>query len=302
MPEMIVVALPNTDRIRDLAPPGETIRDIKTAGDQFLNFLTDELIPWVDARYRTHPFRVLLGHSRGGLFNVYTLLEKPDAFQAHIAASPFEGWNGGLLHKRALAEITRVPKNRFLYMTAGEEEQGFAIRGATEELVDHLRKHSGSGPTWHYEVLKGESHNSTPLRTLYDGLSMLFAGWSPDEDTRRAGLGAITKHYETLSAKYGFPVRPPATVLNTLGNGMVQRKEVDAAVAVFKQALEYYPQNRYLYESLSTAYEAGQRWPEAHAAYARAFELARPMLSGAALTRFEQRLAMLRAKLPAPGK
>ena len=40
-----------------------------TAGgaDEFLRFLSDELIPWVEGQYRTASFRVLVGHSLGGL-------------------------------------------------------------------------------------------------------------------------------------------------------------------------------------------------------------------------------------------
>lgn len=77
MPEVLVVAVPNgTDRTRDLSPPTQDeneARDLPTHGgaDSFLRFLNDELMPWVENRYRTRPYSILVGHSLGGLFAVH---------------------------------------------------------------------------------------------------------------------------------------------------------------------------------------------------------------------------------------
>lgn len=76
MSELIVVGIPNTDRTRDLSPtkvstPGATgAPQFPTSGggDNFLKFLETELIPEIDKTYRTHPYRILAGHSLGGLF------------------------------------------------------------------------------------------------------------------------------------------------------------------------------------------------------------------------------------------
>ncbi len=96
IPEMIVVGVTNTNRTRDLTPAtqdAEQRKDHPNAGgaDAFLTFLADELRPWVNANYRTQPYRILVGHSLGGLFAVHSLLRRPDSFQPISRVSPSPG-------------------------------------------------------------------------------------------------------------------------------------------------------------------------------------------------------------------
>jgi len=87
IPEMIVVAIPNTNRTRDLTPThttaglnGEETPAFELSGGNgdFFAFLENELIPEIEAEYRTEPYRVFVGHSFGGIttltFNANPLL------------------------------------------------------------------------------------------------------------------------------------------------------------------------------------------------------------------------------------
>jgi predicted alpha/beta superfamily hydrolase len=174
MPRVIVVAIPNPSqdaRTRDLTPEHRAelaFPDMRadsvfpTAGgaDTFLRFLRDELAPLIDREYRTAPFRILVGHSFGALFNIHALLADPEAFQAHIAISPSLWWDERRLVEQAdaffddlassvagAAEATETPEDdlaeaapdgigdgasgphAFLYMTMGNEG-GAMLRGA----------------------------------------------------------------------------------------------------------------------------------------------------------------------------
>jgi predicted alpha/beta superfamily hydrolase len=94
MPEMIVVGITNTDRTRDLTPTqafddAQTNPPRKSGGaDKFLKFIETELVPLVESRYRTQPYRIFAGHSLGGLFAVHAMLARPDLFNALIADRP----------------------------------------------------------------------------------------------------------------------------------------------------------------------------------------------------------------------
>ncbi|WP_338273873.1 alpha/beta hydrolase [Corallococcus caeni] len=120
IPEMIVVGVPNTtDRTRDLTPPfsrtervddGRRLSEVSpTAGhaDTFLRFLTEELAPHVEARYRTQPYRILVGHSHGGLFAMHVLTHKPESFNAYVALSPSVHWNSAELVRTAPEALAR---------------------------------------------------------------------------------------------------------------------------------------------------------------------------------------------------
>ncbi len=106
MSEMIVVGIPNTDRTRDLSPtkPTATLAQLArpqfpTAGgaDNFLKFIETELIPEIEKTYRTQPYRVLAGHSLGGLFAVHAMITKPDLFNSYVAVSPALNWDNQIV-------------------------------------------------------------------------------------------------------------------------------------------------------------------------------------------------------------
>ena len=58
-----------------------------------LTDLERELIPYVESNFRTHPYRLLEGHSFGGLFSTYALMNKPELFNAFIIQAPALWWN-----------------------------------------------------------------------------------------------------------------------------------------------------------------------------------------------------------------
>ena len=112
MPEMIVVGISNTDRTRDLTPTNGTMNNpggrpfrFPTSGgaDKFLKFIETELIPSIEADYRTQPYRVFAGHSFGGLFALHALLTRPEVFNAYIAVSPTFPWDNSLPQREAEA-------------------------------------------------------------------------------------------------------------------------------------------------------------------------------------------------------
>ena len=86
IPELIVVGIVNIDRGKDmgLANPPSTTEGAR----QFLEYIREELIPYIDGHYRTAPYRILMGHSLAGQFALYTKVNYPVLFNANILVSP----------------------------------------------------------------------------------------------------------------------------------------------------------------------------------------------------------------------
>ena len=86
IPEMIIVAITNVDRVRDFTPTNyltnlngsSAAENQKTSGGSaaFLNFIEEELVPEVDANYRSNSFKILVGISHGGLLVGSSYLSK----------------------------------------------------------------------------------------------------------------------------------------------------------------------------------------------------------------------------------
>ncbi|WP_185956502.1 alpha/beta hydrolase [Changchengzhania lutea] len=98
VPKMIVVGIPNTNRMRDLTPVAEINAGDKTdeshsgGGEQFMDFLETELIPYIEEKYPTAPYKMYIGHSLGGLTVINTLLKRPELFSSYLAIDPSLWW------------------------------------------------------------------------------------------------------------------------------------------------------------------------------------------------------------------
>ncbi len=129
MSELIVVGITNTDRTRDLSPTH--VKTAAAAGvqfptsggaDKFLKFIESELIPDIEKRYRVQPYRILAGHSLGGLFVVHAMLSRPELFNSYIAVSPALQWDNQVAVKRAEDFFkTRKEFDRTFYFSLGRE-------------------------------------------------------------------------------------------------------------------------------------------------------------------------------------
>jgi predicted alpha/beta superfamily hydrolase len=97
-PEMIVVGIPNTDRTRDLTPTHTDIdpftKDsaafLKTSGggENFIAFMEKELMPFIESKYPIAPYKMLIGHSLGGLMGMQTFVHHPHLFNSYICIDP----------------------------------------------------------------------------------------------------------------------------------------------------------------------------------------------------------------------
>src|SRR5688572_23876625 len=114
-PEMIVVGITNTDRMRDLTPThiaaDPMLKDsnsYKTSGggEKFISFLETELIPYIDSAYPTLPYRTFIGHSLGGLTVMNALMNHSKLFNSYIAIDPSMWWDKGNLLNQVTSKLS----------------------------------------------------------------------------------------------------------------------------------------------------------------------------------------------------
>ena len=122
-PNVILVGIgyrdfPTMDSLRnrdDTYPLAIPEYEMSTSGraDKFLSFINHELIPQIDAQYKTDTSRrILMGHSLGGYFTMYALLQdllgQSNQLSGYIAASPSMHYNRYYL----LNELRKVPAQK----------------------------------------------------------------------------------------------------------------------------------------------------------------------------------------------
>ena len=265
MPELIVVGVTNTDRTRDLTPAKSTNKNpagelqFPTAGgaNNFLKFFETELIPHIEKEYRVAPYRVLAGHSFGGLFAIHALITKPALFNSYVAVSPSLQWENQEALKRAEEFLKNQKELKVtLYTSLGNEPGG--IGESFDKFKQLLGQTNIKGFEWQAERMDDEDHGSVVLRSHYFGLRKVYAGWQGPQDLQ-SGLKGADEHYKKLSERFGYSIPVPENLINQMGYRFLAQNNPEEAIAVFKANVERYPGSANVYDSLAEAYERGGR-------------------------------------------
>lgn len=181
IPEIIIVGVtwagsnPNPDslRARDYTPTKE-MRLIQSGGaDKFLDFMKQELFPFLDANYRVdNKQRILMGCSLGGLFTLYSMFTHTDMFTGYVAASPAVAWNNEVLYKYE-KEFSREKLSSpvRLYLTVGDVERGREIFTKMSSL---LQSRHYPNVSIRSKVLENTGHSGTKSETYNRGLQFIF--------------------------------------------------------------------------------------------------------------------------------
>jgi predicted alpha/beta superfamily hydrolase len=264
MPRMLVVGIVSGDtarRTRDLTPPTTVESENRFSpgnggAENFLAFLGNEVVPFIEKTYRTRPYRLLAGHSFGGLFAAYALGMRPGLFNGYIAADPSLFWNEQSMVRRAEALMPRLASVRadFYLATSGSKIPPAALR-----FTEMLDKSSAPSLRWYFDQLPAEDHASIPVPAFSRGLEKIFEEWRlPDPLVLydRGGMGAIHERHREAGRRFGYPERttPPFTV-SMLAAGLILAGRLDDAGTVLLHDTAAYPPPWNQLDALARAYE-----------------------------------------------
>jgi len=257
-PEVIIVAIENTNRLRDLYPTinKEPQGPVGEGGGAatFLAFIEQELIPLINKSYRTHNYKVIAGASAGGVFALYALQAKPELFQAHIAYSPAVWWNYGASVKATKSFINKSKDlNNYVYINIGEEAG--IMRQRYDELQQSLQSHKVRGLRFYSDAFDGISHGLTSAAGIFNAYYNLFLPKQMPISALTDDVASIDAYYQTLSQQWGEQISPPDRAVRTLGYNLTGSKQFTRAIEVFKYNIKNHPKSVDALSALSYGYE-----------------------------------------------
>lgn len=258
VPPMIVVGIESTNRLRDFTLTASKKHPGSGGGKKFLAFIEKELIPYVESNYRTNSFRVLEGHSLGGLFAASTLIEKPKIFQGFIIMSPALWWNGEELTKKAKTFFKSNPNlEKTLFFGIGKEESSkeFGMRKELTNFIDVIKANKPQNLNFAHKEFDGEGHMSSSLLSNYYGLKTIFADLKyTDEFKANYSDAEFLKKEKEIINKYGESAKRTGESYYQLG-AAIYKKNLSGAITVFKRSVEVYPHDINLITTLAELYE-----------------------------------------------
>lgn len=273
IPEMMVVRIDNYE-FGYLTPSVIAGNPNSGQADTFLEFFENELFPFVDSEYRTHPYRIVFSNSWGAMFVAYAILSRPELFNAGIASIPWISYDGE--ERFILNSVERFLEtrefNNFLYMTMDDELDDLPD---LPRFIEILRNHPTPGLDWEYLHWPEEDHASTPYRSIYSGLRALYGGWNRiPEQVSSKGLKGIREYEITLNGRFGYDIGVSGAALRLAAQSLQKRSDYTSAIAIYEYVTAKEPDNAFAYVSLGRALEADGQLERARDAFQAAYRIA----------------------------
>lgn len=185
VPKSIVVGIANVDRRRDFTYPTTVVADKnrnKTSGhsDAFINFIQQELQPFIQARYKGRSnSNTIIGQSLGGLLATEILLKRPTLFQQYIIISPSIWWdNASLLQLASPILEANFTQPTNVYIGVGKEGLAPTATPHVMEveanlLVEKFKASKSPQLTVHFDYLPQEDHATITHQAVFNALRLL---------------------------------------------------------------------------------------------------------------------------------
>lgn len=283
-PEMIIVAIRNTDRYRDLSTSHIGDDGNSSGGaDNFTQFIESELIPYIDKNYPTIPHRTLIGHSLGGLVVTNTLIKYPHLFNNYLAIDPSLGWdNQKLLNEERLQIKNGNYENKAIYVAlANTINNGqstdmtfeMALQDTTTATL-HLRSiHEFSelaksndklDTKWKY--YPDETHGTVPVVATHHALRFLFSWFKFEHwndfytpEPKLSGeelVKLIISHHDKISNKLNYTFLPDEYEVNNLAYMFLGKNDYKRAFPFFELNIKNYPNSANAHDSMGDYYNS----------------------------------------------
>lgn len=306
MPEMILIGISNDhDRTKNLTPTtittkyGMPFKEENGEAATFARFLKEELIPFVENKYRATSYRSLVGHSYGGLFVCHELINDPKVFANYLAIDPSLDWDDQQLLKQAQKSFPTVEhKGKAIFMSMSgqlhmqdptinmdnllQDTSDFTLFSRSNVLLSNLLKEKGKGLKSYWKHYPNDIHGTVPLPSMLDGMLALFQWYQMEQtdkfnspDTPKDELYEIVKYRaQKLKTHFGYSVPPyPEELMNMSGYMNLDMGQPAKARMFFELAAEYYPSSANAFDSLADYYESQDDKANALKAVTKAYAL-----------------------------
>ena len=266
VPAYLVVGIESENtRMDDFIAKGEY--RVTGRADLFLDFMSNELFPYIEAHYNLNNHRACVGHSLGGSLFMHALCNRDSMFNAYMLFSP------NLIYEKHQLIRDFKTKNpdslhKFVFIAngnAGELEQNY-LKGVEE--LDSLITNSPQIDNFKiiFEYMSDVNHSES-VPVSFGKAVKEYLGYSygtPKEEERTALLGeedyamAVKKIYDNRRLYLGYQFYPEVYPLyNDWITVAGKNEQPDKVIQLAKWAISIY-QNDFshyiMYLAMSEAY------------------------------------------------
>lgn len=192
VPQSIIVGIANVDRKRDFTFPTTIEADKKaypTTGhsERFIDFIANELQPYIEHEYKTNLSKTIIGQSLGGLLATEILLKYPTLFNEYIIVSPSLWWDdASLLNLNSIILTDSFKTKTDIYLGVGKEglspgAHPRSMEKDVELLSEKLKSTQSRNLKIYFDYLPQEDHATILHQAVYNALRLL----NPSKENER---------------------------------------------------------------------------------------------------------------------
>lgn len=191
IPEMIVVGIKNENPLR---------RTLFDERKKFTSFLKDELIKYIDTKFRTTNERIIYGWEAAAYYVSKLILEENDLFKGAIIT------DGGWASENSIKSFT---SDKDIYLYIANSKKDIYYIASTEEFNDKLKKHNPENLIWKYELFNDEVHETMPHLAMYKGIKYYYHNYdslvfeSIDAYKDAGGIPYLKSFFKERAKRFG---------------------------------------------------------------------------------------------------
>lgn len=177
LPEVIIVGISQnkkSEREADCAVNKDTGLPEGKA-DAFFEFIGTELLPYIEKKYRTGPFRIIAGHNITAAYLNFFLYKEQPLFNAYISMSP----------ELAIEMENRIPerlaalKSPVYYYLATANGDVNRLQKKIKTLNENIKATTAPNIKYQFDEFKGASHYSLVTFAVPNALYHIFSSYQP---------------------------------------------------------------------------------------------------------------------------
>lgn len=307
LPEVIIVGISqnkNNERENDCMVD-ETTGLPSEKGEQFFEFIGMELIPYIQKKYRTAPFKMIAGlDTTAGFLNLYLYKDNP-VFDAYISMSPELPAE---MEANIPQRLAAIQKPIFYYHSSADGDVK-KMRNRIIALDEAAKKITKETLNYRFDDFKGASHYSLVLNSIPSALYQIFSVYQPisisEFNEKIAVLPSgyvdyLIKKYDVIEKSFALKLSIRLNDFKAIEAAILKNKAYDEFDKLSQLARKNYPKSMLADYQLAQMYEKKGDNAKAVKSYLSAFQ--RDEIGDLTKEMMIQRSDELKKSMPKKGK
>ena len=279
LPEVIIIGISqnkNNERETDCTVEEATGLPSEK-GELFFEFIGMELIPYIQKKYRTAPFKLIAGLDTTAAFSNFYLYKENPVFDAYISMSP-ELTTG--MEEQIPERLATIEKPVFYYHSSADGDVK-KMRKRIQALDELAKKITKPTLSYKFDDFKGASHYSLVLNSIPSALYHIFSIYQPISTTEfqekivtlpSGYVDYLAKKYELLEKTFSMKLTIRLNDFKAIEAAILKNKAYAEFDQLAQLARKNYPKSMLADYHMAQLYEKTGDTKKAIKTYQSAFQ------------------------------